>query len=185
MLVLPLKRFKRFACRIQFMRGKLQLILADCYLTSQLFRIEKPELNVSLLFYFGVFDISFCLDAFALKRAKSSAYLVNYVLRAFHIVARRSKAALRLVFLMTVLGNSGGVLKNTAPLVAFAGHYIRYSALTDNRVAVTPDAGVEKHLIHIAQANLLAVYKIFALAVTVVAAGDGYFVIRAIYPAVF
>ena len=181
MLVLILKRFKCLGGVIQLVRGELQLVLTHGDIAPQAVGIVKPELYVRFLFYLGVFDISLCLDALAFKRTEPRTYFVKYVLRALHVIARGGKPAFRLVLFVAVFGDACGILEYAAPLVAFARHYIRDPALTYYRIAVASDAGVEEHLINVAQTDLLAVYEIFAVAVAVVTARNGYLVVWAVY----
>ncbi|CDE05600.1 unknown [Anaerotruncus sp. CAG:390] len=183
MLVLCLKRFKRFRHGVKLVRGKLELVLAFGYLAAQIVGIVEPELNIGFLFYRRIFKISFCFYAFALKRTEPPAYLVYDILRALHVVLSRGKPTLRLVLFMTVFRNARGILEYAAPLIALAGDDVGDPPLTDYGVTVSSDAGIEKHLIDVAQANLLAVYEVFAVAAAVVTPRDGDLVVRAIYPA--
>ena len=72
---------------------------------------------------------------------------------------------------MTELCDACGVLKDTAALVTLTGDNVSDTALTDDGVAVTSDTGVEEELVNITKSYLALVYKIFAVAVSVIAAG--------------
>jgi hypothetical protein len=76
--------------------------------------------------------------------------------------------------------NTCGVLKDSSSLIILTRNDIRDSSLTDYRITVTADTGVEEKLIDIAESDLALVDEIFAVAVAVITAGYRDLVVRAI-----
>ena len=83
------------------------------------------------------------------------------------------KAALRARSFVAEAGDARSLLEKLAPVLIFGGDNGIYLALTYKRIAVRAEAGVHKQLVHIAQPYKLAVYFIFALAASVISAGNG------------
>ena len=81
---------------------------------------------------------------------------------------------------MTEFCNTCGVLKDRAALVALSRNYFGDTSLTDYRITVASDTGVHKELVNIFKTHGTAVYEIFAVAGTVIAARDRHFVVRTV-----
>ena len=109
-----------------------------------------------------------------LERADLELQLVYLVVHAQEVLVRPREAALRLLLAVAEAGDARGLLQHLAALGALAVDYLRYAALADYGVAVPAQAGVHEQLVHVAQAHLVAVYIVLALARAVIAAGYGY-----------
>ena len=82
------------------------------------------------------------------------------------------KLTLRFLLAVTVLGNTGGFLKDLTAVAALAGQNLVNTALTDVRIAFAAQTGIHKHFMDIAQTGRLPVNVIFAVTAAVVPAGD-------------
>ena len=96
--------------------------------------------------------------------------------QAFQVAFGGSQAALGLVFAVAVAGNARGFLKNFPAFPGFGGHDLGNAALAYDGVAVAAEAGVQKQLIHVLEADALAVDAVFTFAAAVVPAADDHLV---------
>src|SRR5699024_8065739 len=92
---------------------------------------------------------------------------------AFQVALGGGQAALGFVFAVAVAGDAGGLLKDLPPFARLGGHDLGDAALADDGVAVPAQAGVQKQLVDVLQADALAVDAVLALAAAVVPAADG------------
>ena len=76
------------------------------------------------------------------------------------------------------MGDSGGLLKDLPPLGALGGEDRVDLPLADEGVALLPQAGVHEALVHVPQADGLAVQEILALPRPVIPAGHGHLAAR-------
>ena len=81
--------------------------------------------------------------------------------------------SLGLLLLVAAVGDARGLLKDLPPLGAPGGEDLVDPPLADEGVALLPQAGVHEQLADVPQADLLAVYVVFALPGPVIPAGDG------------
>ena len=86
---------------------------------------------------------------------------------------------------MTEFRDTRGVLKDRAALVALSRNYLGDTSLTDYRITVAADTGVHKEFVNIFKTHGTAVYEVFAVAGTIVAARDRHFVVRAVKTVIF
>ena len=135
-----------------------------------------PQRDFEAFAHGGQFQELLRLLAVALEGADTALQLAKDVAQALKVRLGGGQAALGLVFAVAVLGDAGRFLKNFAALGRFGADDGRDAPLADDGVAVAPQAGIEQQLIHVLEADALAVDGILALAAAVVAAADGDFV---------
>ena len=81
---------------------------------------------------------------------------------------------LGLLLLVAAVGDPRRLLKDLPPLGALGGEDLVDAALADEGVPLLAQAGVHEELVHIPQADGLAVEEVFALPGAVVPPGDGH-----------
>ena len=146
-------------------------------IVSVFFGIKKPELNVDLFLGFKKLDSALCLLRLFLKRAYLRRYLGKDIVDTGHIFFGRGELALTFILLMSELCNTRSVLKDISSVLALTGDDLGDLSLTDDGIALASDACIKEKLIYITESYRSFVYKIFALARTVIASCDGDLVI--------
>ncbi len=135
-----------------------------------------PQRHVQGFLFGGIFQKLLRPRRLFFQGAHTPLKLAQYIAQTHQIIFRAGQAALGLVFAVPKARNAAGFFKYLAPLGAFAGHYLVYAALADNRVPVAPKARVQQKLVHIFQPHTLAANAVLALAAAVIPAADDYLV---------
>ena len=131
-----------------------------------------PEGDLQPLALFAQLQKLLGLLAVPLERAYPPLQFTENVAQTLEVALGGGQTALGLVFAVAVFGDAGGFLKDLAALGGFGADDLGNAALPDDGVAVAADAGVEQQLIHILEADILAVDGVFTLAAAVVPAAD-------------
>ena len=106
-----------------------------------------------------------------LQRPYLHFQLLDLVADAQQVFLRLLQLVLRLFLAVAVAGDAGGLFKDLPAVGALAGDDLRNAALTDDGIAVPPEAGVHQKTVDILQADRLAVDGILALSAAVIATG--------------
>ena len=131
-----------------------------------------PEGDLQPLALFAQLQKLLGLLAVPLQRAYPPFQLAENVAQTLEVALGGGQTALGLIFAVAVFGDAGGLLKDLAALGGFGTDDLGDAALPDDGVAIAADAGVEQQLIHILEADILAVDGVFTLAAAVVPAAD-------------
>ena len=132
----------------------------------------QPHADLQLLAFGGQQQELLRLDALLFERADAGFELCHDISEADEVFFGLSKALVGVRAAVTVMGDTGGFLKHFAPVLALGAHELVHLALADHGVAVAPEAGIHKKLVHVFEACGLAIDEIAAVAGAVVAAGN-------------
>ena len=168
----------RFECA-QAVFGNLQLVCgeADRFLRLGDFALQNaavmnPQADIRALFALVNFEVLLRLLRFLFQRADPTAELARNIGEAHQVFIRGGEFFLRLVLLVAILGDARRLFKDIAPVLALARKDLGNLALSDDRIALAPDAGVHEQLMNILQPHRAAIDEILALARAEIAARD-------------
>ena len=189
--VVPAVQFlaERLGLRVQFLQllvGLLQhkvcgveILLGLLSGGGQLVKGVQPYGHLHLFQLFLIIQIFDSLFRLLLQRLQLDLQLGDLVADAQQVVLRVGKLALRFLLAVAILGNARRLLKDLPAVAALDGQYLVdlvNTALSDIGIALPAKAGVHEQLMDVTQSGGLAVDVIFAVAGTVVPAGDHHLV---------
>ena len=177
---------QRLGARVEFIQlaGQARVVALGGFVAALLVahgvlraadRID-PQRDLQAFARIGIFQELLRFFAVALERADAAFQLAEDVAQALEVAFGGGQAALGLVFAVAEPGDAGGFLKNFAPLARLGADDLGNAALADDGVAVAAKTCVQQQLVHVLEAHVLAVDRVFALAAAVVAAADRDFV---------
>ena len=132
---------------------------------------DQEQVHVQVLEFLGVFHVEAGVAALLLQGTKTAIELLQDVIQALDILQRALKLLVRLVLAGAELDDAGGLLKDLAAILGFAGQDLINAALADDGVALLADAGIAEQINDVAQTAGRTVEEVLALAVAVDAAG--------------
>ena len=166
-LQLILRLLKAFLRLLIFGVDNLRLLM-------QLIERRHPGRNFLHLELIAQPEVLLCRLRLLFQRADLHFQLLYLVINAQEVFFRLFKLALRFLFSVAVAGDTGGFLKDLAPVGRAARNYLAYPALADDGIPIASKAGVHEKVVDILEAHGFAVDVVFALAAAVIAAGQHY-----------
>ena len=114
----------------------------------------------------------FCLFCLPFQRPDLPFQFVVQVLNTGQVFLGGGQLALGLLLAVAEFGDTGGFLKDLAPVFTLKGQNLVNTPLPNDRVAVAPQTGIHEQFMDIAQAAVLFVEEILAFARAVVPPGN-------------
>ncbi len=158
----PAQVVPRLLQRLLDRRGLLSIFIKRCKPRRYL---QRFQLLAQGQIFFRRFRLLF-------QRPDLQLQLLDLIAHAHKALIRGGKLALSLLLAVAIAADAGGLLEYLAAVGGFGGHDLRNASLPDDGITIAAKAGVHEQLMDIAQADVFAVDKIFAVARAVIPARD-------------
>ena len=136
-------------------------------------QIFEPHGNFEQAQLIAVDEILLCRLRLRAQGLDLQCKLRDLIVDAHQVFLRALKLALGLLLAVAEARNACRLFKDLAAVAALLRQNFVDAALTDDRVALAPHAGIHEQLVHVAQPDGLLVDIVFRLAAAVVPARDG------------
>ncbi len=158
----------QIALQILIFRRELQIVIRERLQLRRLFAEPvDPERDLQLFALRRQHQIFLRLFRLRFQRPDAAFQLCGDIGQAHEIVLCLRELALRLLLAVAEFGDTCRLLENIAALIRFCTDDLRDSALSDDCIAVSAEAGVHEQLVDILQADIPAVDEILAVAAAV------------------
>ena len=164
---------------IQILVGLLQdkgcrsiVLLCLFCIGGQLFQAIQPHSYLNTLQFILQLQVLMCLFGLHAQRLQLQFQLRHLVTNTHQVILSVAQLPLGLLLAVTVLGDTGSLLKDLTAVCTLQRKDLVDTALADIGIALSAQAGIHEHLVDIAQAGRLTVDIVFAVAAAIIAAGD-------------